>query len=135
MIGAEHEWNSGTCTSILSQVLSVWHRRNMELLAYNQTKFASVIQNINQELHDKGERWLHYTGIVPDNRNGFQLTSILIKSIYQLCCIQPSMICCMCVVVSKWCEFNTGIYCGSASVRLYAVLIKAAWSGIQCTWI
>lgn len=27
----------------------------MELLAYNQTKFASVIQNINQELHDKGE--------------------------------------------------------------------------------
>lgn len=56
VIGAEHEWNSySTCISILSRVLSVWHRGSMELLAYNQTKFASVIQNINQELHDKGE--------------------------------------------------------------------------------
>lgn len=28
----------------------------MEVLAYNQVKFASVIQNINQELQEKGEK-------------------------------------------------------------------------------
>jgi hypothetical protein len=27
----------------------------MEVLAYNQAKFASVIQNIKQELEEKGE--------------------------------------------------------------------------------
>ena len=30
----------------------------MEVLAYNQVKFASVIQNINQELQEKGERYM-----------------------------------------------------------------------------
>ena len=41
----------------------------MEVLAYNQVKFASVIQNINQELQEKGERCMEMILTIDCDKN------------------------------------------------------------------
>ena len=57
----------------------------MELLAYNQVKFASVIQNINQELQEKGERCMEMILTIDCDKHMY-LHSVAPYNLRLFCC-------------------------------------------------
>lgn len=116
----------------------------MEVLAYNQVKFASVIQNINQELHEKGERCMEMILTIDCDKNilvlhyvapykDYSVVSIVIITDYQgLISISYDMVV-TCTIYKDNIATCTVFFCVNSSIIIYIYAMATAISLVRCS--